>query len=221
MIALNDCYSSIQGEGVLTGTPMVIVRLQGCGVGCPWCDTKETWKREASHEQVGFNAIEGKGPEWAWMTPMEIAAVARSKGKAVGWALVTGGEPAEQDLAELVNYLHREKFAVALETSGTRKGFEVADFDWICISPKFDMPGGRRVNETLLHFADEFKVVVAGPADVERLLGVIGDRRLSCDCVVSLQPASMNARLTEYCVSQCLLHNWRLSIQTHQYIDVR
>jgi 6-pyruvoyltetrahydropterin/6-carboxytetrahydropterin synthase len=39
---VNDIYTCIQGEGVQTGVAMVLLRLQGCAVGCPWCDTKET-----------------------------------------------------------------------------------------------------------------------------------------------------------------------------------
>jgi 7-carboxy-7-deazaguanine synthase len=206
---------------VLTGTPMVIIRLQGCGVGCPWCDTKETWKRENRNQQASFAAAEGKGPGWSWITPMEAAAVARSKGSKVGWALMTGGEPAEQDLAELVHYLHENGFSVALETSGTARGFEKCDFDWICISPKFDMPGGKKIDETLLRYADELKIVVASNADVERLMRIIENKQLNCDCVVSLQPASTNRKLTDFCVSKCIERDWRLSIQIHRYIDAR
>ena len=37
-------YTSIQGEGRFVGHPMTYVRLQGCPVGCNWCDSKYTWK---------------------------------------------------------------------------------------------------------------------------------------------------------------------------------
>ena len=33
-IYISDIYPAIQGEGVKTGVPMVILRLQGCKVGC-------------------------------------------------------------------------------------------------------------------------------------------------------------------------------------------
>lgn len=36
---VNDIYTTVQGEGCQTETAMVLLRLQGCGVGCPWCDT--------------------------------------------------------------------------------------------------------------------------------------------------------------------------------------
>jgi len=36
-------YCSVQGEGMWTGMPMTFVRLQGCNVGCVWCDSYYTW----------------------------------------------------------------------------------------------------------------------------------------------------------------------------------
>ncbi len=41
---INEMFETIQGEGAYTGIPSVFVRLQGCPVGCPWCDTKHTWE---------------------------------------------------------------------------------------------------------------------------------------------------------------------------------
>ena len=42
-LPVNELFATVQGEGAYTGTPAVFVRLQGCNVGCPWCDTKHTW----------------------------------------------------------------------------------------------------------------------------------------------------------------------------------
>jgi len=41
--AVNEMFATVQGEGAFTGTAAIFVRLQGCDVGCPWCDTKHTW----------------------------------------------------------------------------------------------------------------------------------------------------------------------------------
>ena len=38
-LLVNEIFWSLQGEGAFTGTPSVFFRLQGCSVGCPWCDT--------------------------------------------------------------------------------------------------------------------------------------------------------------------------------------
>jgi len=35
---------TIQGEGIYAGVPAAFLRLQGCKVGCKFCDTKEVWR---------------------------------------------------------------------------------------------------------------------------------------------------------------------------------
>ena len=40
LLKINEIFYSIQGEGRHTGMPAVFVRLSGCSMGCPWCDTK-------------------------------------------------------------------------------------------------------------------------------------------------------------------------------------
>ena len=38
-LRVNEIFWSLQGEGRFTGTPSAFIRLQGCAVGRPWCDT--------------------------------------------------------------------------------------------------------------------------------------------------------------------------------------
>ena len=38
-----ETFRSLQGEGPSAGAPAHFLRLQGCDVGCRWCDTKYTW----------------------------------------------------------------------------------------------------------------------------------------------------------------------------------
>jgi 7-carboxy-7-deazaguanine synthase len=40
---VSETFRSLQGEGPTAGAPATFVRLQGCSVGCSWCDTKYTW----------------------------------------------------------------------------------------------------------------------------------------------------------------------------------
>ena len=143
---INEAYASIQGEGTLAGIPMIILRTQGCSVSCPFCDTRQTWA-------LSDDAFTG---DWAdalahpakW-TDREGHAIARSlrdqfPGE-INWVLLTGGEPAEQPLAPLSRALHDRGYSIALETSGTALGHVGAEIDWVCVSPKVNMPGGLAV----------------------------------------------------------------------------
>jgi 7-carboxy-7-deazaguanine synthase len=199
-------YPTVQGEGALTGTPVVLLRLQGCAVGCPWCDTKETWGH------AGGSAL----------TAAEV--VARVDALASGgseWVLLTGGEPAEQDLRTLVIALRAAGLRVMLETSGTADGCLGLAFDWLCVSPKPDMPGGRPLIPAVLAEADEIKMVIGKPADVEQLDRVLAllphHLRLK---VTSLQPLSGSRKATELCVETAKARGWRLSVQTHKVIGL-
>jgi len=43
-LRIAETFFSIQGEGPTAGLPAVFVRVQGCSVGCAWCDTKYSWE---------------------------------------------------------------------------------------------------------------------------------------------------------------------------------
>ncbi len=47
---INEMFQTLQGEGYYTGVPAIFIRLQGCPVGCSWCDTKHTWEKQADRE---------------------------------------------------------------------------------------------------------------------------------------------------------------------------
>ena len=39
-LKVNEIFYSLQGEGFFTGTPAVFLRLSGCNLKCPFCDTR-------------------------------------------------------------------------------------------------------------------------------------------------------------------------------------
>lgn len=47
---INEMFQTLQGEGYFTGVPAIFIRLQGCPVGCSWCDTKHTWEMTPENE---------------------------------------------------------------------------------------------------------------------------------------------------------------------------
>lgn len=219
---VNDVYVAIQGEGALTGQAMVLIRLHGCGVGCPWCDTRETWVASEAHRVARIEDAIGTSPAWAEVGAKELAEYARSLNPSIPWALVTVGEPADQELKPVVDALHAQGFSAALETSGTAPGHLGAGFDWVCVSPKFGMPGGRIVLDRALDAADELKFVIGKEADVEivdrclRGLPVRPNRRN-----VSLQPLSCSDKATALCIKTVKARGWRLSLQTHKGLGER
>ncbi len=135
---VNEIFYSLQGEGYYSGTPAVFIRLSGCNLQCPFCDTQ--------HEN---------GQE---MTEAEIVEVV--KVYPARHVVVTGGEPSLQLTASLVDALHAAGKYVAVETNGTVPLPE--NVDWITLSPKDVYVDGA---EVVLTRADEVKVVYDGIHD--------------------------------------------------------
>ncbi|MFM7232479.1 MAG: 7-carboxy-7-deazaguanine synthase QueE [bacterium] len=53
-----ETFRSLQGEGPSVGTPAHFLRLQGCDVGCRWCDTKYTWDAEGGQARTIAEAFD-------------------------------------------------------------------------------------------------------------------------------------------------------------------
>ena len=125
-----EIYASLQGEGLLAGTPSVFVRTSGCNLRCHWCDTPFTsWEPTGEHRTVAD----------------VLAAVASLGARHV---VLTGGEPLiVPESAELCRELRRRGMHVTIETAGTV--FLDAPAELVSISPKLassappaDTPGG-------------------------------------------------------------------------------
>jgi 7-carboxy-7-deazaguanine synthase len=217
---VNDCYTCIQGEGVQTGVAMVLLRLHGCAVGCPWCDTKETWDFDDSqHVEILAQAL-GPNSKYASVTPAAITDYIREHHLGPGWVMLTGGEPAQYDLKPLVAALHQAGYKVALETSGTETGHLGAGLDWVCVSPKINMPGGKTVQPETLSTADEIKHVVGKQSDIDRLDSLLADVELKPGVQICLQPVSLSPKATQLCIDTVQARGWRLSIQTHKLLHL-
>lgn len=218
---VNDIYGAIQGEGVHTGVPMVLLRLHGCAVGCPFCDTKETWDFDKQLEVATLDEALGANGHHAYISASQINAYCRSLFPTYRWILVTGGEPAQYNLRKLVDALHDGGYKVALETSGTEVGHIGAGFDWVCVSPKINMPGRKVIQPEALAVADEIKMAVGRQADIDRLNHLITTNTLKDGVQICLQPISQRPRATQLCIQTAQARGWRLSIQLHKYIDQR
>lgn len=142
-----ETFHSLQGEGLHAGRSAFFIRLAGCAVGCPWCDTKHSWPA-ADHPRRSLKAL------------ADEARQAASAGAA--FVVVSGGEPLEHPLDPLCAALSAAVPALPLhlETSGV--GPWSGSFDWITLSPKRHRPPGPEA----LAACDELKVVVHEPADL-------------------------------------------------------
>ena len=152
-LSINEIYESIQGEGLLVGTPSVFIRFQGCNLRCPWCDQPSALSfREATYSQE------------------EV--IERVKSSPFRHVVITGGEPfAHKGLFPLVKKLLEEGFSVQIETNGTRwvEGIEeVAERLHITCSPK--AVADFFVHPKILKFAKELKFVVDGALSLKILL---------------------------------------------------
>jgi len=164
----------------------------------------------------------GVNPRYAKLAAPEIAAECVVRARGVEWVVVTGGEPGIYDLSELVAALQGAGFMVAIETSGTARGHLGAGFNWVCVSPKMGMPGGREIDADAMASADEIKHVVGNARDLTVLRQLVhrhGDR-INPSVAVCLQPMSMSEKATALCVDACIDNGWRLSVQIHKTIGL-
>lgn len=217
---INNIYPCIQGEGCLSGTPMVMLRLHGCAVGCPWCDTKETWEMEAANVRASIDDVLGANSLYVKKGPSEINHYIKTNFPFFRWVLISGGEPAQYRLRPLINALHDGGFKVAIETSGTEIGHLEAGLDWICVSPKIDMPGGKKVKLDTFTTADEIKYVVGKRGDIDKLDEILSQVQLKEGCQICLQPVSQSPKATALCMDIVMDRNYRLSVQMHKYLDI-
>jgi len=206
-----ETFHSLQGEGVHLGRSAFFIRLGGCTVGCSWCDTKHSWPL-AHH---------------ASRSPAALAAEAQSAAAAgAAFVVITGGEPLHHDLEPLCTELNKLRSSdgralpLHLETSGVDP--LSGRFDWITLSPKPHSPPRAQA----LQSCNELKVIVNEASDLafaESMASAAAEGRGNQDAaVLLLQPAWQNASGLQLALEYVRTHpSWRLSLQTHKWLQIR
>ena len=189
---INEIFYSLQGEGYYTGTAAGFIRFSGCNLKCPFCDTR--------HENGSLMEL-GE----------IISAVSRYPAR---HTVLTGGEPSLWITDELTDALHRAGKYIAVETNGTRPLPE--GIDWITCSPKTDIFPEAEIR---IGRCDELKTVYNGQ-DMSAYGSINATHRFIQPCDTG-DPETNRALLAE-CIRICKAQpEWRLSLQTHKYINIR
>lgn len=218
---VNELFQTIQGEGVYTGVPAIFVRLQGCDVGCAWCDTKHTWEIDAAKQTdlILLTNQSNESDSWADVSAQHIVEEIKRLGYSANLIVITGGEPCMFDLRELTQVLHEAGFKTQLETSGTYPVL-VAPTTWVTLSPKVNMRGKKEVLTQALERANEIKHPVGTEKDITQLETLLSRLEDFQDKTICLQPISQKPKATALCMQTCIERNWRLSVQMHKYLQI-
>ncbi len=217
---INELFETLQGEGSFTGQPSIFIRLQGCPVGCSWCDTKHTWEIDPDSE-VSSDIVVNKTSEtdeWVDLDCESILKVIENKQFRAKHLVITGGEPCMYDLRPLCELFEKHGYTTQIETSGT---YEILASDncWVTVSPKINMRGGFKVLSSAMERANEIKHPVATEQHITDLKALLEEHQIT-DKQVYLQPISQKKRATELAIETCIANNWRLSVQVHKYIGI-
>ncbi|GGD75901.1 7-carboxy-7-deazaguanine synthase QueE [Lacimicrobium alkaliphilum] len=221
VLKVNEMFETIQGEGFYTGLPAIFIRLQGCPVGCPWCDTKHTWTLDPAFQTDTQQVLAKTSDSEQYFSADEhkLLSLFEQQQYHARHVVITGGEPAMYDLIPLTSLLIDKGYCVQIETSGT---FEIQAHPdtWVTLSPKVDMKGGYDVLDQPLKLANEIKHPVAMQKHIDELDTLLARPVTNPEAMVYLQPISQQRRATELAVNTCINRNWRLSLQTHKFIGI-
>ncbi len=197
ILPVMEQFYSVQGEGFHSGKAACFIRLAGCNVGCVWCDVKESWDADL-HPDCSVDEL----VTFAQSVPSDLA-------------IITGGEPLMYNLDYLTQQLQAANIKTHIETSGAYP--LTGQWDWVCLSPKKFKAPLLEVCEA----ANELKIIVFNKSDfawAEKYAALVGP-----DCRLFLQVEwSKSEKMMPLVVEYVTQHpQWRISLQTHKYMDIR
>lgn len=220
---VHSIFTTIQGEGPFTGHRAVFIRLAGCNLQCPACDTEYTNSRMLTDPETLLAAVQNKLPSGTLV-------------------VITGGEPLRQDVTKLCWLLVDAGYFVQIETNGTLPP-PSALFSHLCST---DLDGRRcvfvvcspktgSVNKDLLKHISAYKYVLSHDETDNDGLPVLALGHSAAPRVarphegfsgpVYLQPQDSEELLTnnlhlEAVKASCMEHGYILQLQVHKIIHM-
>lgn len=209
-LELNELFPTIQGEGPFAGTPAVFVRLAGCNLQCPGCDTEY---------------------EDGELVPLADLVLGVKIQKGIDLVVITGGEPMRQDIGPFVHALLDLGKTVQIETNGSIYRDLPFSMIHIVCSPK------AKVDPRLVPYVGAWKYVVeAGKVGANGLpISVLGSTAPVFQVTeheglgnrnIYIQPfdeqdPERNKANNIAAIQSCLRHNYKLGIQIHKVVGLK
>lgn len=211
-IPVNEVCAGVQWTGTHAGTPAIIVRTQGCDVGCRYCDVQESWHDPKRQIRPDWKR---RVERWRNLTCDELLEWARSSYK-LRHVVITGGEPAVHELSGVLaqKFLSAGYF-VQYETSCTYAlPSSLPARAWVTASPKFYMPGGRKVRKDVLARAQEIVMPLARERDLQALQQeVIPELRRGVP--VYLHPVR-GGQVSSQALAEAFARGYRVTVRVHE-----
>jgi len=244
-LRIAEIYSSLQGEGLLTGTPSAFVRASGCNLRCWFCDTPYTsWEPEGEDKSVDeiFSEVR-RLADAGWTVPTTLdlneneSVVDQAHPTTIRHVVITGGEPMLfAELIPLTERLHAAAFHLTIETAGTL--FLPVQCDLMSISPKLasSTPTEERsgkwsarhdrtrhqpavIRQLLADYAYQLKFVIDSPQDCEHVQAWLAEFPAADRSRVLLMPQGTDpvalARNAQWLVPYCHSHGFRFCPRKH------
>lgn len=215
MLAVQEVFRTLQGEGPFVGQPATFIRFAGCNLACTFCDTEfESNINNVVHvDEIG--ALHDK------------------------LIVLTGGEPLRQPVGKLVNILLDRGHRVQIETAGVvwqpgLLGSLLSDSFSIVVSPKTP-----KVHAMISTYAYAWKYIVRdGDLLDKKGLPVVNTQREEGRVRslawpperfpasrVYLQPcdeqdAALTQRNTLHAIDVCKEYGYTLSVQLHKQLNL-
>ncbi|MCK4518130.1 7-carboxy-7-deazaguanine synthase QueE [Candidatus Babeliales bacterium] len=221
----HSIFFTLQGEGPFSGDRSIFIRLAGCNLQCPGCDTEYTEGRVLTMPSALVAQADAICHEHEMEGPLIV---------------ITGGEPMRQNLAPLICLLLERGHRVQLETNGVLP--PTPELESLVITQQVTLvvsPKTWKINPTTAALASCFKYVLrCGDIDIHDGLPTkaLGHKVPAARRGVARPPpefygtvyinpmdeqnAVHNKLNHDACAASALMHGHRMGVQLHKILNL-